>query len=404
MLPSSLLIHRYNGEEVLPKRLELSPTNLELASEIVQTFAEVQGQRRADLDERLQTLEGEATNYRVKRGLAHLLTNGFSTFETVSPLEPDMLRKRLFALSARHTPSPQTTESLLSGLAAVLSDELNKEVSPQQVLAGLYADLKENAVLTAFDAPAPEVLLHRYNLSQVQGILYRAQNLVITAHRNVPGEYKQLFRYLKLFGLMAYIEGDVEHGFTITIDGPASLFGASTRYGTDLAKFLPALLNVTKWSMEATLTPRERYDGTPAVARFTLDSSCGLVSHYKQGKAYDSIVEQAFAQRWQKTNTEWRLEREVDLLPIPGSVMVPDFRLVHPDGRDYVMEIVGYWRPDYLKKKFAQVRKAGLSNMILAVSERLNLSDAGIKIENVLAKIVWFKNKVLPKDVLAVLE
>ena len=64
--------------------------------------------------------------------------------------------------------------------------------------------------------PTQRRLLHRYNLSQVQGVLYRAQDLVITAHRNVPGEYKQLFRYLKLFGLMAYIEGDVEHGFTIS--------------------------------------------------------------------------------------------------------------------------------------------------------------------------------------------
>ena len=404
MLPSTLLMHRYSGEEIVPKRLELSQKNLDLAADITGIFGEYQGRRRAELDERLAVLEGEATDYRVKRGLAHLLTNGFSTFETVSPLEPDQLRARLFALSAKHPPRPETTESLLSGLAAVLSDELNKEVGSAQVAAGLYADLKENAILTDFTPPDPTALLHRYNLSQVQGVLYRAQDLVISAHRNVPGEYKQLFRYLKLFGLMAYIEGDVEHGFTVTIDGPASLFGSSTRYGTDLAKFLPALLNVTKWSMTATLNPKERYDGTPAVARFTLDSDCGLVSHYKKGKAYDSMIESAFAKRWEATETEWVLEREVDLLPIPGSVMVPDFRLVHPDGRDFVFEIVGYWRPEYLKKKFAQIRKSGVSNMVLAVSERLNLGEVGVKLDKVLAKVIWFKEKILPKDVLAVLE
>lgn len=404
MLPSSLLMHRYSGEEIVPKRLEVNKANLELATEIIETFALSQGKRRAELDERLQLLEGEATNYRVKRGLAHIVQNGFCTFDTVSPLEPELLRKRLFALSSKHTPNHATTESLISGLAAVLSEETDKEVGSAQVEAGLYADLKENAILTEFDTPDPKALLHRFNLSQVQGILYRAQDLEITAHRNVPGEYKQLFRYLKLFGLMAYIEGDVEHGFTIKIDGPSSLFGASTRYGTDLAKFLPALLNVTKWSLTANLIPRQRYDGTPAIARFTLDADCGLVSHYKKGKAYDSMVEKAFAERWQKTKTDWRLEREVDLLPVPGSVMVPDFRLVHPDGRDFVFEIVGYWRPEYLRKKFAQVRKSGISNMVLAISERLNLGEAGVKVDQVLAKIVWFKNKILPKDVLAVLE
>ena len=300
MLPSQLLMHRYNGEEVVPKRLELSQSNLDLASEIIDIFANCQGEKRAELDDRLLVLEGEAINYRVKRGLAHLLINGFCAFETVSPLDPPLLRERVFELSAKHVPSSQATESLLRGVAATLSEELGKEISDAQVKEGLYADLKENTILTTFETPDPKNLLHRYNLSQVQGVLYRAKEIVITAHRNVPGEYKQLFRYLKLFGLMAYIEGDVEHGFTITIDGPASLFGPATRYGTDLAKFLPALLNVTKWSMEANLIPRQLYDGTPAAARITLDSNCGLVSHYKKGKVYDSMLEEAFAKRWEK--------------------------------------------------------------------------------------------------------
>ena len=84
--------------------------------------------------------------------------------------------------------------------------------------------------------------------------------------------------------------------------------------------------------------------------------------------------------------------------------MVPDFRLVHPDGRDFVLEIIGYWRPEYLRKKFAQVAKSGINNIILAVSQKLNLEKAGVKIENVMAKIVWFKEKIIPKDVLAIID
>jgi predicted nuclease of restriction endonuclease-like RecB superfamily len=84
--------------------------------------------------------------------------------------------------------------------------------------------------------------------------------------------------------------------------------------------------------------------------------------------------------------------------------MIPDFRLVHPDGRVFILEIVGYWRPEYLQKKFAQVRKANCDNLILAISERLNLEKAGVKLDNVPAKIIWFKEKLLPKSVLAVME
>ncbi len=93
----------------------------------------------------------------------------------------------------------------------------------------------------------------------------------------------------------------------------------------------------------------------------------------------------------------------MDLIPIPGSVMIPDFRLVHPDGRDMLLEIVGFWRPDYLQKKFSQVRRAACDNLILAISERLNLDKAGVKLERVPAQIIWFKDKLSPKAVLEVL-
>jgi predicted nuclease of restriction endonuclease-like RecB superfamily len=321
-----------------------------------------------------------------------------------SPLDPALLRQRLFALAARTVPSPQTSQETLAVLANTLSHELERQITPEQIRAGLYADLPEQQQLTSFEAPTPEALVHRYNLSQAQGVLYRASHVTLTAHRNDPGEYKLLFRYTKLFGLMSYIEGDADHGFTLTLDGPASLFKPSTRYGLALAKLLPALLHVSKWSLVATLVPRQLASYGPDTAYFSLTPDCGLVTHYPPGRPYDSMVEQAFAARWEVTRTDWRLEREVDLIPVPGSVIVPDFRLVHPDGRTFLLEIVGYWRPEYLRKKFAQVRRAGRDDLIVAVSERLNLERAGVDLKDIPARLVWFKDRLLPKTVLEVLE
>ena len=203
---------------------------------------------------------------------------------------------------------------------------------------------------------------------------------------------------------MAYIEGDADHGFTITIDGPTSLFKPSTRYGLDIAKLIPALLHVTKWTLKAELHIRDPYSDTVKTRYFTLASDCDLVTHYPPGKTYDSMLEASFVDRWRSHKTEWRLEREVDLIPIPGSVMIPDFRVIHPDGRTYLLEIVGYWRPEYLRKKFSQVRQSGRDDLILAVSERLNLEKAGVNIADTPAQIVWFKNKLSPKAVLHVLD
>ena len=405
MLPSGLLVSRMSGESILPKKVPLDKRHRAIAQDLIHIFQEHQNKTQGTLNRQLQEMEGEETDYRLKRGLAHLLkSDSFSTFDIVSPLDPQELRKRVFAVAAKSAPLPQHAQTTMEQLASALSEELEQDVIPQQIQQGLYADLAENRILVEFSAPGVDALLHRYNLSQVQGIFYKASHIIINAHRNDPGEYKLLFRYLKLFGLMAYIEGDADHGFTITIDGPTSLFKPSTRYGLDIAKLIPALLHVTKWNLKAELQIRDSYSDTVRTRYFTLASGCDLVTHYPPGKTYDSMLEASFVDRWRSHKTDWRLEREVDLVPIPGSVMIPDFRVVHPDGRTYLLEIVGYWRPEYLRKKFSQVRQSGRDDLILAVSERLNLEKAGVNIANTPAKIVWFKQKLSPKAVLHVLD
>jgi len=404
MLPTELLINRQNGETIIPKRLPINSEMDAIATESIACFQKAVGSTQGELDRQLSELEGDSPDYRLKRGLAHILKSSFCTFEVVSPLEPKELRQRVFSLAAASVPSRQASEKTLETLSVTLSQELNHEVLPAQILTGLYADLHENRILTQFDDPAPEALLHRYNLSQAQGIFYRATHMTLNAHRNVPGEYKILFRYLKLFGLMTYIEGDADHGFTITIDGPTSLFKPSTRYGLAIAKLLPALLHVTKWSLTATLQTRDPYTGTTKTGRFSLNDHCGLVTHYPPGKTYDSMLEASFANRWDSLKTDWVLEREVDLIPLPGSVMIPDFRLVHPDGRTYLLEIVGYWHPAYLQRKFSQVRRSDCDNLILAISERLNLEKSGVRVKDLPTKIIWFKDKLSPKAVLEALD
>jgi predicted nuclease of restriction endonuclease-like RecB superfamily len=405
MLPSDLLIHRTQGGQLVPKRLPLDDRTLALAGAPIAIAQAHQGRTQGELDRALAELEGDSPDFKITRGLAHLVKNHCCTFEVVSPLEPIDLRRQVFGRAAQVVPSPENAAHLLAQMAQELSATGDRDVFPAELRTGLYADLPENRILTTYDPPTPTDLLHRYNLSQVQGIFYRASHLVIHAYRNDPGEYKNLFRYLKLFRLMTYIEGDEDCGFTITVDGPTSLFKANTRYGLDLAKALPALLHVTRWRLDATLQLKDTYSKTTREAHFQLDADCGLVSHYAPGKVYDSTVEESFVQRWNKgkftEKTGWSLEREVNLIPIPGSVMIPDFRLVHPDGRTRILEIVGYWRPEYLRKKLAQVRQAERSDLVLAVSERLNLEKAGVDLSRVPVPVVWFKDKLQPQAVLA---
>lgn len=151
MLPSDLLIYRYSGESIVPKRLPLNDNAIALASEQIDCFQDCVGQTQGQLQAKLLNLEGDSPNYRVKRGLAHLLKNHFSTFEIVSPLEPQQLRQKVFSRAAESLPIPQNRLSLLENLASLLSEEQQREVLPSEIERGLYADLQENRLLTNFD-------------------------------------------------------------------------------------------------------------------------------------------------------------------------------------------------------------------------------------------------------------
>lgn len=108
---------------------------------------------------------------------------------------------------------------------------------------------------------------------------------------------------------------------------------------------------------------------------FYLDDQCGLVSHYKDHTLYDSQLEESFAERFAKVDTPWKMERETEIINLKDTVFIPDFAFRHPDGRTGLLEIVGFWRPEYLSKKIAKIRRANRSDLVIAVSETLRVSD-----------------------------
>ena len=52
----------------------------------------------------------------------------------------------------------------------------------------------------------------------------------------------------------------------------------------------------------------------------------------------------------------WTLVREGEVLHEGQKVFVPDFVFRHDDGRVVLMEIIGFWTPEYLEAKAATLR------------------------------------------------
>lgn len=389
MLPSDLLFSYKRGSQVYPRFLRRE--QYVWAEQVLSLIREHQHRTRGELQAALRALEGDSPDYRVVRGFAHLALNAAEFTLATGELEPEALRREVFTLAAERGGYGDTqARAVLEAVAP------RYQLETETLREALYADLPENHLLAALPDFTPDTLVDRYNLAQAQGLLYSALYLRLTAHRNVPGEYRRLFRHLKFHGLMYAVEGHLEDGYQIYVDGPASLFKQTRKYGLQMAMFLPALLRVSLWEMEAVL----QRDGQESSYR--LDSQSSLKPPGAAPRAYDSLLEENFARRWEKLGTPWVLEREVEIVDLKGTVFVPDFALRHPDGRLVHIEIMGFWHPDYLRRKLDKLRRAAMPNLIVAVSERLNVGADDFC--DIPGPVLFFKGKIEPRAVLEILE
>ena len=400
MLTSDLLLTRTEGPYLYPRYVRTdAPRFTRLAEELIALYAAHTGKPRRELTTALSQYAEDRTDFRIQRGLAKLLRDDRCEFEEQAVVTPLEIRGRLFALARENHPVVLQPDHI----HPVTKDELIAEVAreykaePEQIAWALYADLAENHILTRFDPPEPAWLLQRYNVALAQALLYRCVRMKLSVFRNIPSRYKQLFKFIKFYQLMHAIEGDLDSGYEILLDGPVSMFRLSQKYGLKLAVFLPALLLCTRWKMEAEIVTAEgeqRY--------FPLDESAKLVSHYRDSTMYDSLLEKTFAERFHAIESGWDIEREVAIINLKETVFIPDFAFRHADGRTALMEIVGYWRPEYLKKKLMKLRRSGREDMVIAVSANLNVSQDDFT--DVPGRVFFFKNRINPKEVIARLE
>lgn len=120
---------------------------------------------------------------------------------------------------------------------------------------------------------------------------------------------------------------------------------------------------------------------------------------------YDSSFERAlaseFAAKVGRERGGWTLAREDSPITAGEVLMLPDFTARHEDGREALIEIVGFWTPEYLEAKLHKLRAARaagmpLTHLVLVVYR--GLASGGADPGDALAAtsdatVVWFDNR-----------
>jgi uncharacterized protein len=402
MLTADLIRPRLHarGEKLTVTHIKENDTYwLQTADELVRLFRQYVGQTRQAWDDVLERYEGERTDYIIVRGLAKVLEDD-ATFTPITTLiDPEALRAKLFTQGPVFARTdlfhPQSRVDTLQAVA----DEYG--FNQDMIEAMLFADRPAAYLMTdAGQAWTAASLLARYNLELARGVLYWSDKMTV----DVFDGYKDFWKYLKLFKLMFWATTLPNGGYHIELDGPISPFvKATTRYGRQFAAFLPALLLGEKWQMSASVRP----SGHEKTRTYELNNASTLRSHFKKSGEFDSRMEADFAADFQAKfgdeRGKWIMTREDEVLLLGDTVMIPDFAFTHKqDGRRALVEIVGYWHPEYLQRKITKVREAQRSDLILLVYEGVNLTED--RLINVPGEVLYFANKPVLKDVLAAVE
>ena len=408
MLRSEHVIARLLRGKLFPHRLSPEEGRVrEVTEALIALYADHVRKPRARLEAELALLEEELgprldarRGFKILRALAKLLEER-ATWEPPTGADPYTLRTRVFELAAA-LPEFPSAGGLLGGSREEVLSRVTGETGVEDPSALMYADRQGAQLLAGFDAPSTEALISRYNVAQIQGILYSAKDLCVDLGEKADA--RLVFRYVKLLGLIYHLE-PAQGGYRLLLDGPLSLFGGTRKYGLRLAKFFPGLLLTSPWELHANVS----WKGREAILE--LDSEApGLASHYKSpADAGEDDVREAFSRAWDraKDTGDWELEPGVGILPLPPlkTALVPDFALRNAaSGEKVYLEILGFWSERYLIERAELLREAAKRGhqVLVAAPESLGTSSETLSTATQ-GEVIPFKNRLDAKSVLAAL-
>ena len=363
MLNRDLLRYRISGDVIHPTYVRSTPAIRDLAEALLEHWRAGIGQRLGDLEDASVPILHRSRGLVVARGLQKIILDS-STF--AEPPSAGTLREEAFTTSAALLATPALTSD---AHRAAVAERLG--LQSDEVRERLYADLPDQALLSAAPMWTAIQLIARYNMALTQGLLLFARTLTITVNDANTGLRRRLLKALRFRRLLADVRGDDRQALRLEISGPGSVLDQSSRYGLQLALFLPALACCRSWQAQAELVlPRG------GAARLELSDESGL----EGDSAFLGFVPEEI-QTLEATLRErfpiWTWE-DPQLLPHPdGEIVVPDLQ-VSVAGTVIMVEFFHRWHGHALRRRLDQLSSGWAPRLVLGIDRALLRADAGI--------------------------
>ncbi len=361
---------------------------VEFLDRLLRLARRLEGRPRSTVAEALRRQERRVRDVRRLAGLSRALLDACRFRPAEGAERASELRRAVFEARGRRWPPvpgddqiPYWEAASALGLPSGRVEEL------------LYADRPGRYRLVRVPPFDGRGFLARYNLELVRAALLDAESMSLRAR----GGWRDVFRAVKLARLMVEIERAGRRTYHLRITGPAAPWIARPqRYGVRLARVLPELLRAPAARVEAQVRRKDRL--------LTLHVDGTDHPQARRRRRLDSKVEEDLARVLRDKIGEerdgWMLVREDAPVALAGGgVFLPDFTLRHRDGREALVELVGFWTPEYLAEKLRKVERSGLSHLVLVISRRLGVG-AEVLAEASRGPVVWFTDRPSARPVL----
>ena len=324
-------------------------------------------------------------------------------------VDPEELRRTLFAaVWDAHTTGGREGDLFSMDRETLLESIASRfEIDPADIGDALFADTPAERRLF-FPSGERETVareaIRTVNLERLRAGLRDAVGLSLQFPARSTGgtDYVRLLWDARRFGLM-YDASQAGNSITMDLSGPYTLFAKTTMYGNRLFEFTRQVLEYAggEWKLRVDLLVREK-GGKTNIRNFWLDASLRsffVAIDRDPVMSVRSGDEEAFQKYFLKLSSAWRLQYEGALVPLQGKgrtfVMVPDFvaRLPH-SSIEVLIEIVGFWKAEYLQKKMEKVRLLGNRRLMLIVNSKLSVTREELLVpENDLVRAYFYAGR-----------
>lgn len=403
MLPQALLALSTRGSDETIVPHYLTERDYPWLRATLDEHARFVGKRRNELRERMrEPLPTPAPKAKLRFVATLLETLGRD--DTTAPIPPREARWGVFRAGAVR---PFAREAVLAKAAAELG------IKAEDLELALFADLKSEQRVSALPVDlTPARLAEEANLTMVRAWLRRALRVRIAAWGNT----RALVRQARLTGLICLARqadprpansvapdfdimkvGDPSDGVILEVSGPFALFRHTELYGRALAALVPRLTWCTRFEVVADCA----LGRGPETAKLIIRSG-DPIRPGRELARYDSRLEERFERDFRRLAPDWDVVREPRPVDAAGTLVFPDFELFHrrePERR-WLLEIAGFWTPEYLETKLRRLSSAGLDRLLICIDERRSCADSEIPRN---ARIVRYKKHIDPASVLSII-